>query len=72
VNLTVSLTESEEEILSILSPKEQEIFQLHLDGYKNEEIAEKQKLTEKTVRNKLSISRKKMEKVLKSFLFLFV
>lgn len=71
VNLTVSLTESGEEILSILSPKEQEIFQLHLDGYKNEEIAEKQNLKEKTVRNKLSISRKKMEKVFKSFLFLF-
>jgi RNA polymerase sigma-70 factor (ECF subfamily) len=71
VNLTVTLTESEEEILSILSPKEHEIFQLHLDGFKNEEIAQKQNLTEKTVRNKLSISRKKMEKVLKSFLFIF-
>jgi DNA-directed RNA polymerase specialized sigma24 family protein len=43
-----------------------------LDGFKNEEIAQKQNLTEKTVRNKLSISRKKMEKVLKSFIFIFV
>lgn len=60
------------DILKVLSSKEQEIFQLHLDGFKNEEIAQKQSLTEKTVRNKLSISRKKMEKVFKSFLFLFL
>jgi DNA-binding NarL/FixJ family response regulator len=58
--------------LEVLSSKEHEIFQLHLDGFKNEEIAQKQNLTEKTVRNKLSISRKKMEKVLKSFIFIFV
>jgi RNA polymerase sigma-70 factor (ECF subfamily) len=71
LNLTENSADFSDDILEVLSSAEQEIFQLHLDGFKNEEIAQKQKLTEKTVRNKLSISRKKMEKVFKSFLFLF-
>ena len=71
LNLTENSADFSDDILEVLSSTEQEIFQLHLDGFKNEEIAQKQKLTEKTVRNKLSISRKKMEKVFKSFLFLF-
>jgi RNA polymerase sigma-70 factor (ECF subfamily) len=40
--------------------EEQKLIQLHLAGYKNEEIAEKQNYSEKTVRNKLSLSRKKL------------
>ncbi len=40
--------------------EEQELVALHLAGYKNEEIAEKQNYSEKTVRNKLSLSRKKL------------
>jgi RNA polymerase sigma factor (sigma-70 family) len=58
----------EAEILSILTSTETEIFQLHLDGFKNQEIAEHQNITEKTVRNKLSLSRKKMGRMLKSIL----
>jgi RNA polymerase sigma factor (sigma-70 family) len=71
LNLIENSADFSDDILEVLSSTEQEIFQLHLDGFKNEEIAQIQKLTEKTVRNKLSISRKKMEKVFKSFLFLF-
>ena len=71
LNLTENSADFSDDIYEVLSSAEQEIFQLHLDGFKNEEIAQIQKLTEKTVRNKLSISRKKMEKVFKSFLFLF-
>jgi RNA polymerase sigma-70 factor (ECF subfamily) len=40
--------------------EEQKLIKLHLAGYKNEEIAEKQNYSEKTVRNKLSLSRKKL------------
>jgi RNA polymerase sigma-70 factor (ECF subfamily) len=60
------------ESLMLLREEEKEMFQLHLDGYKNEEIAEKQQLTEKTVRNKLSLTRKKMRTYFKSLLIFFV
>jgi RNA polymerase sigma-70 factor (ECF subfamily) len=59
------------EVLTFLKDEEKEVFQLHLDGYKNIEIAEKQQLTEKTVRNKLSLTRKKMKTHLKSLLIFF-
>ena len=59
------------EVLTFLKDEEKEVFQLHLDGYKNEEIADKQQLTEKTVRNKLSLSRKKMKTYFKSLLIFF-
>ena len=59
------------EVLTFLKDEEKEVFQLHLDGYKNIEIAEKQQLTEKTVRNKLSLTRKKMRKYFKSLLIFF-
>ena len=39
---------------------EQELLKLHLFGYKNLEIAENLNRSEKTVRNKLSASRKKL------------
>ena len=60
------------ESLMLLKEEEKEVFQLHLDGYKNEEIAKKQQLTEKTVRNKLSLTRKKMRTYFKSLLIFFV
>jgi RNA polymerase sigma factor (sigma-70 family) len=60
------------ESLMLLRDEEKEVFQMHLDGYKNEEIAEKQQLTEKTVRNKLSLTRKKMRTYFKSLLIFFV
>jgi len=47
--------------------KETELFQLHLDGYSNVEIAEKNMISEKTVRNKLSMTRRKMALMYKSF-----
>ncbi len=40
--------------------EEQQLLQLHLAGYKNQEIAKNHNLSEKTVRNKLSLSRKKL------------
>jgi RNA polymerase sigma-70 factor (ECF subfamily) len=48
------------EILELLSPEDTRLFQLHLNGYKNEEIGQKLTLSEKTVRNKLSLTRKKL------------
>lgn len=60
------------ESLMLLREEEKEVFQMHLDGYKNEEIAENYQLTEKTVRNKLSLTRKKMRTYFKSLLIFFV
>lgn len=60
------------ESLMLLRDEEKEVFQMHLDGYKNEEIAENYQLTEKTVRNKLSLTRKKMRTYFKSLLIFFV
>ena len=56
------------ENLKCLTAHEETFFQLHLDGYKNEELAERYKLSEKTVRNKLSLTRKKMLHYFKSIL----
>ncbi len=47
--------------------KETKLFQLHLDGYSNIEIAEQNMISEKTVRNKLSMTRRKMALMYKSF-----
>ena len=43
-----------------LPKEEQELVQLHLSGYKNHEIAETLNYSEKTIRNKLSTSRKNL------------
>ena len=59
-----------EEGLNLLPPNETELFQLHLDGYSNTEIAAHKMISEKTVRNKLSLTRKKMAIIYKSFLTL--
>ena len=56
------------EPLTILNGQDQKIMHLHLAGYKNKEIAEQSKLSEKTVRNKLSLIRKKIGESLKFFL----
>ena len=58
------------EELAHLPPKETELFQLHLDGYSNTEIAEQTKVSEKTVRNKLSSTRRKMALLHKSLILL--
>jgi DNA-binding NarL/FixJ family response regulator len=54
----------------LLNEKEKELFQLHLDGFNNLEIAGKHTINEKTVRNKLSMTRKKIAHFYKNqFLF---
>lgn len=46
--------------ISELPKEEQELVSLHLSGYKNHEIAEALNYSEKTIRNKLSTSRKNL------------
>ena len=41
-----------------LSESERELLELHLNGYKNAAIAQELQMSEKTVRNKLSLTRK--------------
>ncbi|MEY4522047.1 MAG: hypothetical protein RIT10_1232 [Bacteroidota bacterium] len=54
----------------LLNETEKELFQLHLDGFNNLEIAGKHTINEKTVRNKLSMTRKKIAHFYKNqFLF---
>jgi RNA polymerase sigma factor (sigma-70 family) len=60
-----------DEYLNLLTEKEVALFRMHLDGYKNEEIAQNLTLSEKTVRNKLSISRRKMIAYFKFMLILW-
>ncbi len=55
-----------------LTLEEQQLLQLHLAGYKNDEIAEKQNYSEKTVRNKLSLSRKKLIYLWKNLILILV
>lgn len=59
-----------QEGLRLIPTNETELFQLHLDGYSNTEIAEQKLISEKTVRNKLSMTRRKMAVIYKSFLTL--
>ena len=46
--------------IDALPNDEKHLIELHLAGFKNEEIAEQKNYTEKTIRNKLSASRKKL------------
>lgn len=56
---TETIIETFNELLSALPNTEnKKIFTTHLEGYDNHELAEKFALSEKTVRNKLSIVRK--------------
>ena len=59
------------ESLNRLNEDEKALFQLHLDGFKNDEIAQNYQVTEKTVRNKLSLKRKKMKSYFNSLLIFF-
>lgn len=68
VELKVEVNPFYAESLQRLTKEEGEFFQLHLDGYKNEELAKQYDLSEKTVRNKLSLTRKKMLHYFKSIL----
>ena len=51
------------EMLHNLQPKEQEIIQLHLDGYSNEEIAARLNITYNTVKNNIYEAKKKLKKM---------
>lgn len=53
------------ELLNRLSRNDHELFQLHLDGFSNTEIAHQHEVTEKTVRNKLSLIRKRIATIYK-------
>ena len=57
-----------EMMMTELSEREKEIFQLHLDGFKNYEIAEKLNLSELTVRNTLHNAKKRIRKMWKTFM----
>lgn len=61
----------QEEVLNELAEQEKVILTLHMDGYNNHEIAEQFNLSEKTIRNKLSIRRKTLLNYFKSVLVLF-
>jgi RNA polymerase sigma factor (sigma-70 family) len=53
-------SEKLEQLIHQLTKKEQELLKLHLAGFKNEEIAQIQDQSEKSVRNRLSETRKKL------------
>lgn len=57
-----------EMMMTELSEREKEIFELHLSGYKNFEIAEKLKLSELTVRNTLHNAKKRIRKMWNTFM----
>lgn len=62
-----------DKIISMLPPKEQTIVRLHLEGYKNAEIAVEQNQSEKSIRNRLSESRNKLKLLWKrSYLFILI
>jgi RNA polymerase sigma factor (sigma-70 family) len=57
-----------EMMMTELSLREKEIFELHLEGYKNSEIAERLKLSELTVRNTLHNAKKRIRKMWNTFM----
>ena len=65
-------TEYFEKCISSLNEQEKSIFTLHLAGYNNQEIALKFDYSEKTIRNKLSLSRKKIIYIWKNLLILML
>ena len=58
--------------ISLLNDDEKKLILLHLEGYKNQEIGKKFNYSEKTVRNKLSLSRKKLVYIWKNLIILIV
>ena len=54
-------------LLHNLQPREQEILQLHINGYTNEEIAKHLKITYNTVKNNIYESKLKIRKLWKYF-----
>jgi RNA polymerase sigma factor (sigma-70 family) len=66
------IEEYTEQCLSHLNEDEKSLILLHLEGYKNQEIGKKLNYSEKTVRNKLSLSRKKLVYIWKNLIILIV
>lgn len=58
-----------DQCISLLNDDEKQLILLHLEGYKNQEISEKFNYSEKTIRNKLSLSRKKLVYIWKNLIF---
>ena len=59
----VELIKHLEDCISELSDEERKLMNLHLTGYTNNEIGNTLQISEKTVRNKLSLSRKRIIKM---------
>ncbi|MEN9948366.1 MAG: hypothetical protein RL106_1189 [Bacteroidota bacterium] len=47
----------------VLSENQSQIFNLHIQGFDNHEIASKNNISEKTVRNQLSLSKQKLRRL---------
>jgi RNA polymerase sigma factor (sigma-70 family) len=64
-NAALSRFESEaiKQLLSTITNREEQILQLHLTGYKNEEIATQLNLSYNTVRNTLHMAKKRVKKL---------
>ena len=62
-----------DKIIEYLTEKEQIILKLYLAGYKNDEIAQLQNQSEKSIRNRLSESRNKLKLLWKrSYIFILI
>ena len=61
-----------DQCISHLNDIEKKLILLHIEGYKNQEIGEKFNFSEKTVRNKLSLSRKKLVYFWKNLILLII
>ena len=55
-------------MLGKLQPREQEIIKFHLDGYSNDEIADRLNLTYNTVKNNIYESKKKLKNLWELFM----
>lgn len=55
-------------LLACLPEKEQSVMVLYLEGYKHQEISEKLQLTEKSISNLLSLSRRKIKNIWRIFM----
>ncbi len=61
-----------EKSIALLNENEKELYTLHFTGFSNTEIGEQLNYSEKTVRNKLSLSRKKLIHLWKNLILLIL
>ena len=62
-----SITQFVDDSMKSLNQNDKQLFRLHFEGYSNHEIAELMNLSEKTVRNKLSLTRLKLSQIWKNW-----